>query len=138
MIKAYKQGYSTAPLISNIGLAELLSKYENGVSDDYSKYCNMDISIVVLQAGATNNGVNLIKGYMQERAFRGKATVIFTNNVIKTGDIKYQALCSLENEECLHLAKFITVIYKKKEEYVKQEPVENKSVVTMADLLKKS
>ena len=146
MLKAYRKGLTVAPLISNIDIANNIIKLERGFDNSYLDWLECDVSIVTIQGGITHNGIAVIRGYMQERAKRGRGTIIFTN--AKVDMYMKGLLCSENNESCLHLARFISVEYishKNDENYsendistYKDNNTSGKSVITMEELMKQN
>lgn len=133
IIKAYKYGIPTTPVLSTVDLMESQMNLEKGISKEYIDYVSTKISVVILNAGASYIGVRVLKGYMQERAKRGNPTLIFTTSKIEN------SLLTLVNEsdtDVLHLAKLLTVVYTKSEETVghtESEPTKDR-VITMEEM----
>ena len=146
MLKAYKNGMTVAPLISNIDIADSIVKLERGFDNNYLDWLKCDISIVTIQGGVTHTGVATVRGYMQERAKRGKSTIIFTN--AKIDMYMMGLLCSENNESCLHLARYISVEYISKKNNENTEDIDKsinedsnnsgKSIVTMEELMRQN
>lgn len=144
MLRAYKNGMTVTPFISNFDIADGVNKLESGVDNKYLDWLNSDISIVVVQSGITQGGVALVRGYMQERAKRGKSTIIFTNAVVSK--YIYNTLCiGKEDATCLYLAKYISVSYYSDYSNSDDNTEDNgdvtnngKSVITMEELMKQN
>ena len=144
--EAYKNGMTVAPLISNIDIADSIVKLERGFDNNYLDWLKCDISIVTIQGGVTHTGVATVRGYMQERAKRGKSTIIFTN--AKIDMYMMGLLCSENNESCLHLARYISVEYISKKNNENTEDIDKsinedsnnsgKSIVTMEELMRQN
>lgn len=146
ILKAYKFGVTVTPLLSNVDLVREITKFERGFDNNYIDWLDSKLSVITLQAGITNNGVAVVRGYMQERAKRGKSTLIFTN--AKVDKIIEDLLCEKDDSVSLHLAKLITV------KYISKKSMENnietagkdahtssnggKSVISMEELMKQN
>ena len=111
LTRAYMSGLTVAPLITALDLCSLRNQCEIGVKDEndlsYKDLLNSDICIVSIDAGATYRSVNAVKGFMQLRANRNKATIVFTNS---WGSQIFD-LCSEEDECSYNLAKLVSIEY---------------------------
>lgn len=124
--RAYAIGIDVAPylnsndlyLVTSAALHQLELTFdietEIGVNIKYRDLLKRDLSVVHILAGAEDKVINMLKGYMQARAERGKPTIFVT-------DTWTPAVKGLHcNEPSLDLCELIAIEYKQK---VKQENI---------------
>lgn len=124
LIKAYKAGLKVAPLVTSLDLQRLRVKLERSFDldytpitvlehygDNYDDYLDADVCIVVLDAGATMRDLNAVRGLIDNRADKGRATLVFTYAYFD----RLFALCTHGDELSLRLATLIQVRYQKRE-----------------------
>lgn len=118
MLRYYKAGKTVAPLMTPMGIVRLRRLAEEGMDvgkNEVSFYdiVNRDVCVVTMDAGTTRQGIGQVKGLMQLRAQKEKATVIVTN---VWGDA-VRTLCkdSDVEEGYFQLAEMYSVEYLKKE-----------------------
>lgn len=122
MTKAYKAGLKVAPLVYSLELQKLRNKLERSFDaeefrpsildrygDNYDDYIEADICVVVLDTGASVKDLNAVRGVIDNRAEKGKATIVFTYAYFD----RLFALCTQGDELSLRLATLVQVRYKK-------------------------
>lgn len=122
MMRAYKAGLKVAPLVYSLELQRLRNKLERSFEDEefrpsvldkygdnYDDYLDADICITVLDTGATIKDLNAIRGIIDNRAERGKATMVFTYAYFD----RIFSLCSNGDEMSLRLATLVQVRFRK-------------------------
>lgn len=135
IIRAYKYGVPTTPVLSTVDIVESQLNLDKGISKEYVDYVNTKLSVVIVNAGTSYLSTQILKGYMQERAKRGNPTIIFTMSKVEGG------LLTLVNEsekDSLHLARLVSVVYIQGSEVEKQQGLieNNGGIVKMEDLFK--
>lgn len=135
MLRAYKFGFSITPLLGNTDIVNAVYNLEHDYTREYTDYIERDLSVVLLSSGITYLGVRAVKGYVQDRAMRGKATIIFSQGVVEKHILN---LVSETGNGGLHLARLISVRYVKGSEDREPAPVVNENgsrVIQMEDLM---
>lgn len=133
MMRAYMSGLTVCPLIDELDLSVLRNEYEAGISATYTDYLKRDICVVVISAGATNKAVGVVKGLMQQRAYKDKPTLIVTNFY---GSAIYD-MCTEDDVHCNNLATPYSITYLKKfldNEQKREETLGNKRQVSQVGL----
>lgn len=116
ILKSYLSGLKTLPILDVATIRHKRAEYEEGVQQEGLTFTEMledDICVVSMDAGCDYRGILAVKGLMQLRARRGKATIILTHVWNKT----VLDLCNEdENFHSLGLATLYSVKYIKKVE----------------------
>lgn len=116
VLKSYLAGIKTLPIIDVATLRHLRTEYEEGVQQEgltFTDLLNGDMCVVSMDAGCDTRGILAVKGLMQLRARRGKATIILTHVWNRTVNV----LCNEDDElKTLGLATCYSVKYVKKVE----------------------
>lgn len=114
LLKCYANGLKVAPWVDATMLNEMRSKQitdeEQKWGTVYKHYLESDVCVVTITAGATKHELRLIRGLMQDRAKREKATVIITNEII-TEPIRQ--FVDYNNSKALFTARLYSVEYQK-------------------------
>lgn len=121
LMRAYKAGLSVAPLIYSMDLQKLRHKFENSLQEDvmpsakdefgdnYEDYISADICVVVIDAGASMKDVYAVRGIIDNRADKRKATIVITYAYFD----RLFSLCTEDDFESLRLATLVQVKYRK-------------------------
>lgn len=122
MMRAYKAGLKVAPLVYSLELQRLRNKLERSFEDEdfrpsvmdkygdnYDDYIDADICVTVLDTGASMKDLNAVRGVIDNRAEKGKATLVFTYAYFD----RLFSLCSNGDEMSLRLATLVQVKYKR-------------------------
>lgn len=125
LLRAYKAGLTTAPMLSSIELMHMRSQYEEGYDSEFKDYLEKQVCVVVIDAGANYKEIMAVKGLMQLRANRELPTIIFTGYWQKY----LFDLIGDDSHESFNLARLISVEYKD-EEKNKDEESPNKVSTT--------
>lgn len=129
LARAFMSGLTVAPLIDAFNLVQLRSQAEKeGFESEYNKLLDKDVCVIVIDAGATYNCVNSVKGFMQLRANRDKSTIIFTHTLSGI-----DTLCVEDEEKVKSLAEMVSIKYIGVSEQVEEPCVEQNKRGMSAD-----
>lgn len=121
LMRSYKAGLSVAPIVYSMDLQKLRYKFENSLQEDampsakesfgdnYEDYISADICVVVIDAGATMKDVYAVRGIIDNRADKRKATIVITYAYFD----RLFSLCTEDDFESLRLATLVQVRYRK-------------------------
>lgn len=132
MIRYYLAGRTVTPLMSALDLCRLRMMYEkflpvSPTDISYADLLDRDICVVDIDAGATTNSLDAVKGLMQLRARNFKSTIIVTNSWGRG----VMDLCGDDIEKCYNLATLYSVEYEEKyaekETTQKEQPPQRKT-----------
>lgn len=123
LLSAYKGGLTIAPIVT---YAKLLGKgLDPRVSNEEDLYLDSDVCVAILTSGISNIGSMLFRGLMQERAVRGKPTILLLSDKY---DFQYilRSLTTLDTPR-LDLAVYLGVTYRDVDMKQTQELLAKKS-----------
>ena len=118
LVRAYMEGLSVSPFITSYDLHILRLESEMLKEDSLLAFRSLlktDVCVVSIDAGASKQCINAVKGFMQLRANNLKPTIIFTNawnNWVKD-------LCVDEDISTYNLATLVSIEYDEK--YLEKE-----------------
>lgn len=121
MMNYYLAGRTVAPLMSPLDVCRLRNEAEKYIysakGDTFTYYdlLSKDICVVLIDAGVKETGIDAVKGLMQLRANKSKATIMITN----AWGSRILDMCSEGSERSLNLATLYSVEYTEK--YVETE-----------------
>ena len=116
MMNYYLSGRTVTPLISPLDICRLRNEAEKysfstkGDSFSYYDLLDKDICVILIDTGVKETGIDAVKGLMQLRANRSKATIIVTN----AWGSRILDMCSDGSERSLNLATLYSVEYTEK------------------------
>lgn len=123
LIKAFRFGFTVAPLVSTTdivslrGMAEGLENSSSARVRDvlgvtYADLEMCDVCVVTIDAGVTQGGVYAVKGLVEGRSRKGLATLVFTNAVLNNFQ-RTLIVSPSPTKGVLHLLYPVEVEYKK-------------------------
>lgn len=125
MLQSYKAGIDLAPYLTAKDIYTLLTLYETkethkGVT--YTDLLEKELSIVYINTGTLPKHIKALKGYMQDRAFHSKPTIIFTDEWANKHTQDGYEILSLYTTNPLDYSRatLVTVKYNSEPEPVKQ------------------
>jgi len=119
MVRSYIAGRTVTPLMTIPYIAKLRNIHEQYSTDaeldviTFDDIIKRDLCVVMIDAGASYTGINVVKGLMQLRASNRKPTIIVTNS----WGSQIQDMTSEEGYYAYNLATLYSVEYVKKAEY---------------------
>lgn len=140
LLKGYKAGLKVAPLVHSLELQRLRNKLESSFEseeyrpsvldqygDNYDDYVDADVCVVVLDAGASIRDLNAVRGLVDNRAFKNKATIIFTYAYFE----RLFGICTHGDERSLRLATLVQVKYKRNQSNDNRQGTQSRSNQTV-------
>lgn len=137
MAKYYISGRSLTPLLYPTDICRLRAYAEKyGIQEEklglnYFDLLDRDVCVVILDSGTMATGILAVKGLMQLRASKGKATIILTD----LWGSQLEGLYYTDESNYKNIAKLVTVEYLSREKKpVEAPPVNRPSTMSRSQL----